>query len=115
MKFDEVGLYSATPEPLAKYIASHLAKLKKLQTDRPINIVDACCGIGANAIQFAAHGHCTAIEIDAGRLDLAKHNMWIYRRLHDITLVHADFLKADLYGPNGSRPDVIFFDPPWGG
>ena len=42
-------------------------------------MVDACCGAGGNAIGFARAGcRVTAIELDAGRLAMAKHNASLY-------------------------------------
>ncbi len=63
---DEEGWYSVTPEAIAEHIARRCAGAV---------VVDAFCGCGGNAIQFARHGkHVYAIDLDPVRLDAARHN-----------------------------------------
>jgi hypothetical protein len=103
-RLDEVGRMSLTPEPLALEVAA-------LAQGRPI--VDAGCGAGGNAIAFARAGCLVhAIEADAARLELARHNAGIYGVADRIEFVHADALTWV-----AARPDpaaILFVDPPWG-
>jgi SAM-dependent methyltransferase len=103
-RLDEVGRISLTPEPLALAVAA-------LADRRPI--VDAGCGAGGNAIAFARAGcQVRAIEADAARLELARHNAGVYAVQDRIDFIHADALAWV-----AARPDpaaILFVDPPWG-
>jgi predicted RNA methylase len=101
---DEIGRMSLTPELLAMRIAGWAR-------GRPI--VDAGCGIGGNAIAFARAGcRVLAIEADAGRLELARHNAAVYAVADKIEFVHGDALALV---PQRRDPEAILFvDPPWG-
>lgn len=103
-RLDEVGRMSLTPELLALEVAA-------LAQGRPV--VDAGCGAGGNAIAFARAGcQVCALEADAGRLELARHNAGVYGVRDRIEFVHADALAWV-----AARPDpaaILFVDPPWG-
>ncbi|XP_023164845.2 trimethylguanosine synthase [Drosophila hydei] len=102
---DRESWFSVTPEKIAKQTARRLA------CDV---IVDAFCGCGGNAIQFAnTCGRVIAIDIDLNKLTMAKQNAAIYGVAHKIEFVHADFLQ--FASTTRLRPDVIFLSPPWGG
>ena len=59
-----------TPEVIAQHIADRL---------RCDLIVDAFCGAGGNAIQFAfTCNHVIAVDIDPKKIELAKHNAEVY-------------------------------------
>ncbi|KAI9100648.1 RNA cap guanine-N2 methyltransferase-domain-containing protein, partial [Phlyctochytrium arcticum] len=100
---DEEGWYSATPEALATYQARRM----------PCNvIVDAFCGVGGNAIQFAMTCEkVIAIDINPTRLQCAKRNAEVYGVAHKIEFILGDFLTvaADI------KADAVFLSPPWGG
>jgi hypothetical protein len=101
---DEIGRMSLTPEVLAV----HMAAWAKRRA-----VVDAGCGIGGNAIAFARAGcPVLAIEADAGRLELARHNADVYGVAGKIEFVHGDVLALV---PKRRDPEAILFvDPPWG-
>lgn len=102
---DRESWFSVTPEKVAKQTARRLAG---------DIIVDAFCGCGGNAIQFAKTcNRVVAIDIDAGKLAMAKHNASIYGVAHKIEFVHADFMQ--FAGSTRLRPDFVFLSPPWGG
>ena len=74
-------------------------------------MVDAFAGVGGNAIQFAfTCERVIAIDLDADRLALARHNAQVYGVADRIEFVHGDFLAL---APRQS--DVVFLSPPWGG
>lgn len=105
-RLDEVGRMSLTPERLALEIA-HLAERR--------TIVDAGCGAGGNTIAFARAGcHVYAIEADAARLELARHNAGVYGVQDQIEFVHADAVAwvAQMREPDPAA--ILFVDPPWG-
>ncbi|MEQ2304702.1 Trimethylguanosine synthase [Ameca splendens] len=52
-----------------------------------------------------------AIDIDADRLDMARHNAVVYNIVDQIDFLQGDFLQL---APT-LRGDVVFLSPPWGG
>ncbi|XP_041660026.1 trimethylguanosine synthase isoform X2 [Cheilinus undulatus] len=108
IKLDREGWFSVTPERIAEHIA---LRVEHSFPDSHL-IIDAFCGVGGNAIQFALTGkRVLAIDIDPVRLDLARHNATVYNVAHLIDFVQGDFLQLapHLCG------DVVFLSPPWGG
>ncbi|KAJ1735181.1 Trimethylguanosine synthase [Coemansia biformis] len=116
IEIDEVGLYSVTPENLAEYTATRIAQLYNGGAAEAgygrLCVVDACCGVGGNAIKFAAWcEHVLAIEMDPCRLEMARNNAQIYSVDDRIEFVLADFFAV---APMLAA-DVVFVSPPWGG
>ncbi|UZJ57070.1 hypothetical protein CBS101457_006390 [Exobasidium rhododendri] len=123
---DEQSWFSVTPEPIAARIS---------QRCRCSVVLDAFCGAGGNAIQFAfTCDHVIAIDIDPVKLLLAKHNAEVYGVQEKITFLLGDwrdFVKDWTQTGRGTSPDehrdskwmgcerwkvdVIFLSPPWGG
>ena len=100
---DGHGLFTAKPEDMALRLAEAVSGL---------DIVDGMCGVGGTAIAFARTGHkVTAVDHDASRLEMAKHNARIYGVYGRITFVQADILT---YLPT-AQADTVFIDPDWGG
>uniref|UniRef100_A0A8B9ELL1 Trimethylguanosine synthase n=1 Tax=Anser cygnoides TaxID=8845 RepID=A0A8B9ELL1_ANSCY len=107
IKLDREGWFSVTPEKIAEHIAVRVAQAFNCDT-----IVDAFCGVGGNAIQFALTSkRVIAIDIDPEKLSLARSNAEVYGVADKIEFVCGDFmvLAADL------KADVVFLSPPWGG
>ena len=114
---DETGWFSITPHPIAAHIADRCA------CDV---IIDAFCGVGGNAIEFARTcERVIAIDNDLTRLRLARHNALhcgVADRIEFILADFVDFAKtwaANEGGKEGKEGketvDVIFLSPPWGG
>ncbi|MFT7812329.1 trimethylguanosine synthase isoform X1 [Arapaima gigas] len=107
IKLDHEGWFSVTPEKIAHHIAQRVS-----DPSCPLLIIDAFCGVGGNAIQFALTGNqVVAVDIDAMRLSLAHHNASVYGVADRIDFVQGDFLQV---APR-LRGDVVFLSPPWGG
>ncbi|NXC41587.1 TGS1 synthase, partial [Penelope pileata] len=107
IKLDREGWFSVTPEKIAEHIAVRVAESFNCNT-----IVDAFCGVGGNAIQFALTSkRVIAIDIDPEKLSLARSNAEVYGVADQIEFMCGDFmvLAADL------KADVVFLSPPWGG
>uniref|UniRef100_A0A8B9THL3 Trimethylguanosine synthase n=1 Tax=Anas platyrhynchos TaxID=8839 RepID=A0A8B9THL3_ANAPL len=107
IKLDREGWFSVTPEKIAEHIAVRVAQAFNCDT-----IVDAFCGVGGNAIQFALTSkRVIAIDIDPEKLSLARSNAEVYGVADKIEFMCGDFmvLAADL------KADVVFLSPPWGG
>ncbi|XP_060729603.1 trimethylguanosine synthase isoform X2 [Tachysurus vachellii] len=107
VKLDHEGWFSVTPEKIAEHIAQRVQV-----ASQTLVIVDAFCGVGGNAIQFALTGNTViAVDIDPVRLALAQHNAAVYGVSERIDFIQADFLQV---APR-LRADVVFLSPPWGG
>ncbi|XP_075682348.1 trimethylguanosine synthase isoform X2 [Rhinoderma darwinii] len=107
IKLDQEGWFSVTPEKIAEHIADRVR-----QCINGAVVVDAFCGVGGNAIQFALAGmHVIAVDIDPVKLDLAYNNAMVYGVADRIELIRADFMcvARDL------KADAVFLSPPWGG
>uniref|UniRef100_A0A2D4JWU9 Trimethylguanosine synthase n=1 Tax=Micrurus paraensis TaxID=1970185 RepID=A0A2D4JWU9_9SAUR len=101
------GWFSVTPEKIAQHIADRV----KLSFDSDI-IVDAFCGVGGNAIQFAlAAKRVIAIDIDPVKIQLAHNNAMVYGVADQIEFICGDFMKL----ASSLKADVVFLSPPWGG
>ncbi|XP_009863528.1 PREDICTED: trimethylguanosine synthase, partial [Apaloderma vittatum] len=107
IKLDREGWFSVTPEKIAEHIAVRVSQSFNCDI-----IVDAFCGVGGNAIQFALTSkRVIAIDIDPEKLSLARNNAEVYGVADQIEFICGDFmvLAADL------QADVVFLSPPWGG
>ncbi|XP_014109466.1 PREDICTED: trimethylguanosine synthase [Pseudopodoces humilis] len=107
IKLDREGWFSVTPEKIAEHIAVRVSQSFNCDI-----VVDAFCGVGGNAIQFALTSkRVIAIDIDPEKLRLARHNAEVYG-----VAEHIDFLCGDFMAlAAGLRADVVFLSPPWGG
>ncbi|NXX30547.1 TGS1 synthase, partial [Nicator chloris] len=107
IKLDREGWFSVTPEKIAEHIAVRVSQSFNCDI-----IVDAFCGVGGNAIQFALTSkRVIAIDIDPEKLRLARHNAEVYGVAERIDFLCGDFLALAA----GLRADVVFLSPPWGG
>ena len=104
IRIDEAGLFGVKPES----VALHLAKRVRGHT-----VLDALCGIGGTVIAFAQAGkRVITAEIDADRLEMARHNAVVYGVEDRITFLHDDIWNV-MDGRYGV--DAVYLDPPWGG
>ncbi|KAI9472002.1 MAG: S-adenosyl-L-methionine-dependent methyltransferase [Benjaminiella poitrasii] len=100
---DREGWFSVTPEKIAQHIAERC---------RADVIVDAFCGCGGNAIQFAfTCERVIAIDLDPVKLHCARENAKIYGVADRIEFIQGDFFDL---APR-LKADVVFLSPPWGG
>ena len=103
MKLDKEALYSLVIQPSA---------LQTAKITPGDHVIDAFCGAGGSAIGFARRGKTvTAIELNQGRLAMARYNAELFGVADKITFIHGDSLDLipRLEG------DTIFLAPPWGG
>lgn len=102
-RLDREGKLSLTPESVALELGKRAKGLR---------VIDAFAGAGGNAIGFARAGcPVTAIELDADRLAMARHNATIYGVADRIEFIPGDACKVIA----GHEADLLFLDPPWGG
>ena len=121
IQIDDEGWYSVTPESIAHHIAveAHSIALTNKNSAADSSdytvIVDVCCGVGGNTIQFAMlFDKVIAIDLDAGRLEMARHNASIYGVADRIEFIHGDLFDV-LNRTSEMSPDLVFLSPPWGG
>ena len=102
--FTKTGLYSATPVACAKRTSELVKTYGGVQ-----EVVDACCGIGADLAAFAKDFNAVGYEVDPVTAQVAERNM---RAMDLPAKVHcADFLDA----VQEMKTDCIYLDLPWGG
>ena len=129
IRTDREGLFSATPECVALHVGQKLLEFDEVlsrsaiggftrgsgsQDAQCITILDAFCGIGGNCIHMAGLStkfRVIAIDIDEGRLEMARHNASVYGVEDRIEFICGDFLQL---APS-LRADVVILSPPWGG
>jgi len=110
-KFDEAmvdatGLYTMVPEAFALDMA------KRASGSRT---VDLCSGIGSMSVALARAGQqVTAVEIDEGRVAMARHNAGIYGVAERIDFRQADITSSATLHSLPADIDTLFLDPPWG-
>ena len=96
MLFTEAALQQASHPHIRQY-RSHKAERESL--------LDVCCGIGSDAIDFAKAGKTViGLDIDPVRLAIAKHNA-------AIADLDVDFQLGDARDPLPDGYSGIFFDP----
>jgi trimethylguanosine synthase len=92
---DEEGWYSVTPEVLARHMA------ERCRCDM---LIDAFCGVGGNAIQFAyTCERVVAVDLDEARLSLARRNAAVYGVDDRVEWLHTDFFTLS---PDRVHADV---------
>jgi trimethylguanosine synthase len=110
-KFDEAmvdatGLYTMLPEAYALDMA------RRVSGSRSLNV---CSGIGAMSVALARSGQqVTAIEIDADRVAMARHNAGIYGVAERIDFRNADITATATLQSLPEDIDTLSLDPPWG-
>ncbi|MGK2925848.1 MAG: RsmD family RNA methyltransferase [Lysobacterales bacterium] len=103
---DATGLYTMVQEACGLDMAQRAGGSRSL---------DICSGIGAMSIALARAGQTvTAVEIDASRVSMARHNAALYGVAGRIDFRVADVTaEATLRAlPEGIH--TVFLDPPWG-
>ncbi|BGP43859.1 putative diacylglycerol O-acyltransferase tgs1 [Rhodotorula kratochvilovae] len=115
-EMDREGWFSVTPENIAAQIAERC---------RSGVIVDAFCGVGGNAIQFAfTCEKVIALDTSPVRLACAAHNARLYGVADRITFILGDWVAwTEAYAArlergevaNEDKVEVVFLSPPWGG
>ena len=90
---DEEGWFSVTAEPIAKYAAYFLEGIKDAL------VVDCCCSVGGNLIQFALHKNtkfAVGVDLSHTRIANAKNNCLVYKvPIEKCDFVHEDISKVD--------------------
>ena len=99
---DKDGYKMGCPEVVAKHIAKRLGS---------VDILDLCCGVGMNTVQFAKHSKVVAIDKSKKRLMDAKKNANLYGVEKNIKFIQGDVLDKNLL--KSVKTDVVYMDPDW--
>ena len=118
LKYDNEGLWSISypesAEKLSKRIKNFDSEDFKIR-----NILDATAGIGGNTISFSYFFDCVfAVELDKLRFNYLENNVGLFVNSNKIKLYNQnslDFINNFEKSESSVKPDVVFFDPPWGG
>lgn len=103
IEIDQEGLYSVIPEEVG---------LRQAELIQGKTVLDGFGGVGGSTIALARAGkQVTCVEIDPGRLKMAKHNAEVYGVANKITFIEGDFFEV---APT-IKADTVNLDPPWGG
>lgn len=100
MFFTRDGLEQASDPRIRRYRAA--------EADGMRSIIDACCGIGTDALSFAAAKEGRAVlglDLDAVRVDVARYNAAA------LGLDNARFEVLDVTQPLPEAAELVFFDP----
>lgn len=100
MLFTRDGLEQASDSGIRRHRASQAAQTGVT------TIIDACCGIGTDALTFAQTGRSVlGLDLDPLRVELARYNAAA------LGLDHARFAVHDVAQPLPEHAQLIFFDP----
>lgn len=114
---DQTAWFSVTPEAIAEHHANRCAsafhpRIFPAIGGKVLTILDACCGVGGNAIQFALKGlKVIAYDNRIETLLMAYHNSRLYKVDKIIDFACADLVKQ----LSRTQVDIVFLSPPWGG
>ena len=124
LQLDAEAHYSVTDEEMADRLTDEVARLAGVSV-QSTTIVDGTACVGGNALSFAkVFERVVAIESDATRLAMLRHNATVLGRAN-VRCLGGDCLeelpklrrKGSDDGGDGGSDDgfVVFLDPPWGG
>jgi predicted RNA methylase len=101
--FTREALEQASDPYLRKYRAERIVGTRPALS---LQMIDACCGIGADSLAFAAAGgEVLGLDIDPVRVAIAQHNAVA------LGMDKARFQVADVRDDLPHTPDVMFYDP----
>jgi SAM-dependent methyltransferase len=103
MFFTREGLEQSTTEAIARYRAA------RFPADVPI--LDACCGIGGDALALATRGQVLAVDLNPLVAACARTNVSIDAVSHPVRLACADVTTLDLSRLRHNGFAAAFFDP----
>lgn len=119
VRLDDEMWYSVTPELIAREQALRVARCTSACGGV---LIDAFCGAGGNAIQFAVVASqkrslfVLGFDVDGARLLDAQRNAEIYGASGRLDFIRADFRSAPRLLRTASQRDAVagvFLSPPW--
>jgi trimethylguanosine synthase len=103
IQMDREGWYSVTPEAIANHIAGRMVA----GASNGMVVLDACAGVGGNAIAFARRPEVSlvvCVDIDDARLRIAANNCSVYGIPREkVVFINADVIQVLASYKNGKR------------
>jgi len=113
-KITKEGIYSMTRVKEADELVIIISKILKTDLSKLV-ILDATANMGGNVFAFSkVFKKVYAVEINKVNLIALKHNIKSLG-LNNIKIINDDSVRLLTSSRSLVFPDVIFFDPPWGG
>ena len=116
IRLTQESISCMTPYKIAKNISYRIIqRYIQYYNKHPTTIVDATANVGGNCLSFSKEMDTVlAIEIKKDTCDMLRHNIMLYNR-QNVKIAQGDCKKlipsyASLLG---SKPDIVFIDPPW--
>ena len=111
LQITTVGVYSVTSYKANLEIVDTIKQ--KVGTD--ITIMDATACVGGDTIGFALNfNYVVSIEKDPINYGALTNNIDVYK-LENVSSMNRDFAIDGMSIIADRKPDVVYFDPPWGG
>lgn len=113
-KITKEGIYSMTRVTEAQELIKELQRILKTDLNK-LTIIDATANMGGNVFAFAEYFQKVyAVEINKVNLAALRYNIKSLG-LSNVKTINDDSVKLLTSSRSLVFPDVIFFDPPWGG
>ena len=112
LQITNIGLFSVTAPSYSKKICEYIKNLE------PKCIFDCTACVGGDTIGFFKYLNCNIISMEKEEINfnVLKHNVSLYKgNKEKIKIFHGDFLNDGNRIITEEKPDIIYFDPPWGG
>ena len=111
LQITTIGVYSITSYKANQDIVQMITD----KVGKVITIMDCTACVGGDTIGFALNfNYVISIEKDPINYGALFNNIMTYK-LANVSSINKDFTQEGMDIINDRRPDVVYFDPPWGG
>lgn len=113
LQITTTGIYSITSAVYSR----QLCNLIKKKGISPTLILDSTACVGGDTLGFAKYLKCKVISIEKDPVNFGalQNNIEAFNLEDKVRIFQGDFLTDGDKLINEFKPDVIYFDPPWGG
>lgn len=113
LQITTVGVYSIT----SSIYNRQLCDLIKDKSITPNIIFDATSCVGGDTIGFALYLKCKVISLERDSVNFGalKNNIEAYNLGTKVKAIQGDFLMDGYKVIEENKPEIVYFDPPWGG
>lgn len=119
LQITTIGKYSITSSPYSKQLCDLIRKLDLKLSNKASSLVifDATACVGGDTIGFGVYLKCKVIgmERDPINFKTLQNNISAYKFTNTVECVQGDFITDGYKVIETFTPDIIYFDPPWGG
>ncbi|MDD4930601.1 MAG: hypothetical protein PHG66_00405 [Candidatus Colwellbacteria bacterium] len=113
LQITTVGVYSIT----SAIYSRQLCDLIKDKSMVPNTIFDATACVGGDTIGFALYLKCKVISLERDPVNFGalKNNITAYNLGTRVKAIQGDFITDGYKIIEENKPEIVYFDPPWGG